>query len=54
VTDAGAVKCWGYNRDGQLGDGTRTDSDTPVAVSDLDGGVEAVAARAEDAHLAGR
>lgn len=32
MLDAGGVKCWGYNADGQLGDGTLTDRDEPVAV----------------------
>ena len=44
VTTAGAVKCWGRNVDGQLGDGTLIDSRTPVAVSGLSGDVIAVAA----------
>ncbi|WP_304350047.1 putative Ig domain-containing protein [Comamonas testosteroni] len=42
VTTAGAVKCWGYNSDGQLGDGTTTSQNTPVAVSGLGGGVASV------------
>ncbi len=33
VTHVGAAVCWGGNADGQLGNGTRTDSDGPVLVT---------------------
>ncbi|HEY3381090.1 MAG TPA: IPT/TIG domain-containing protein [Vicinamibacterales bacterium] len=44
VTGAGAVKCWGNNTNGQLGDGTATRATIPVAVLGLTGGVRAAAA----------
>ena len=33
ILDDGSTMCWGYNGNGRLGDGTNTDSTTPVAVS---------------------
>ena len=49
LTVAEQVYCWGHNSDGELGDGTTTDSDVPVAVSLARGSVVQIAAGDEHA-----
>src|SRR5436190_1479469 len=39
-----SIRCWGYNDDGELGDGTRTPSLTPVGVSGIASGAGEVVA----------
>ena len=42
LTTAGTVKCWGFNSDGQLGDGSLTDRFRPVDVTGLPPGVNEI------------
>jgi alpha-tubulin suppressor-like RCC1 family protein len=44
LMDGGRVKCWGWNVDGQLGDGTKITRYAPVDVIGLEGGAVALAA----------
>lgn len=44
LTTTGGVKCWGESYYGQLGDGTNTGRQTPVAVNGLSDGGRAIAA----------
>lgn len=43
LTTAGGLRCWGYNRYGQLGDGTTSNKLLPVPVTNLASGVGAIA-----------
>lgn len=46
IDKAGQARCWGSNADGELGDGSRTDRDGPVAVQGLPASVAVAAVQA--------
>jgi len=50
LLDDASVSCWGYNGDGQLGDGTNTDRSTPAQTSSLGTGRTAVAISSGDRY----
>jgi alpha-tubulin suppressor-like RCC1 family protein len=50
ILDDGSVSCWGMNNDGQIGDGTTSDRDTPTQTSSLGENRTAVAISAGGSH----
>ena len=50
ILDDGSVSCWGYNSNGQLGDGTTTNRNTPTQTSSLGTDRTAIAITAGSDH----
>jgi len=50
ILDDGSVSCWGYNSDGQLGNGTTAERNTPTQTSSLGTGRTAVAISSGEFH----
>lgn len=46
---SGSLVCWGYNGDGELGNGSTTNSSVPVQVAGLLGGVDSISVGADNA-----
>ena len=51
ILDYGMISCWGDNAQGQLGDGTNTDSNTPIQTFSLETGRTAVTISAGYRHV---
>src|SRR5439155_23026602 len=43
LSEPGGVACWGWNKTGQLGDGTTVDRESPTPIEGLASGVRAIA-----------
>ena len=50
ILDDASVNCWGYNRNGRLGDGTTTNRSTPTQTSSLGIGRTAIAISSGSSH----
>src|SRR4051794_12770194 len=48
ISTGGGLTCWGFNSDGQVGDGTNVNAVAPVGVVGLGAGVSSVSGAGED------
>lgn len=51
LTTAGAIKCWGANNAGQLGNGNSITSSTPVTVTGMTGNARTITAGSSSGHI---